>query len=103
MNFPTRSATLVMLCALLPACAQLPKSSVAESQFDTLSCAELAHETLQGTTTKLAADQARSDAWHAVIPFVVAARYSHAASASREAERRLTLLAEQADRRACDV
>lgn len=96
-----RLLVLLMLPSLLAACAQIPKSTVSEAQFKTLSCTELAQQTEQGKATKVVADQAKSDSWHAVMPIIVAARYNQAASASREAERRLTLLSEQSARLDC--
>lgn len=101
MKSPARTSALLMFPVLLTACTQIPKSTVAESQFGTLSCAELAQLANEGKATKVVADQAKSDSWHAVLPFVVAARYGHAASASSEAERRLTLLAEHSTRLGC--
>ena len=97
-----RNATLALLMpTLLTACAQIPASTVAESQFGTLSCAELVQQTEQARATMAAADQAKGDSWHAVLPFIVAARYGQASSASSEAERRLALLAEQSARLGC--
>ena len=101
MRFPARFAALMLSPGLLAACAQIPKSTVAEAQFATLSCAELAQQTEEAKTTKAVADQAKSDSWHAVVPFVVAARYGSASSASNEAERRTTLLAEHSARLGC--
>lgn len=91
----------LLVLALLSACAQIPTSTVAESQFATLSCAELVQQTEAAKATVVAADQAKGDSWHAVLPFIVAARYGQASSASSEAERRLTLLAEQSARLGC--
>lgn len=88
----------IALSALLAACAEIPKSTMAESQFGTLSCAELAQQADEENTTKAAADQAKSDSWHAVVPLIVAARYGRAASASNEADRRLALLKERSIR-----
>jgi hypothetical protein len=97
-----RNATLALLMpTLLTACAQIPASTVSESQFDALSCAELIHQTEEAKATIVAADQAKGDSWHAVLPFIVAARYGQASSAATEAERRLTLLSEQSARRGC--
>jgi hypothetical protein len=101
MKLPVRISASLMLPVLLTACAQIPRSTVAESQFETLSCAELAQQAKEGRASKVVADQAKSDSWHVVLPFVVAARYGQAASASSEAERRLTLLAEHSSRLGC--
>lgn len=91
----------LLVPALLSACAQIPTSTVAESQFGALSCAELIQQTEEAKATVAAADQAKSDSWNAVLPFIVAARYGQASSASSEAGRRLTLLAEQSARLEC--
>lgn len=90
------------LSALLASCAEIPKSRVAKSQFGTMSCEELAQQAKEANATKAVADRAKNDSWHAILPFVVAARYQHAASASNEAEKRLTLLSEQSTRLSCD-
>jgi len=93
--------SLLAVSTLLMACAQIPRSTVAESQFATLSCAELAREAESAQSTKAAAEQARSDSWHAVLPFIVAARYADARSASAEAQRRIELLGAQSAQRGC--
>ena len=99
---PTSARLAVLLAPLfLAACAQIPASTVAESQFGSLSCAQLAEQTAEAKETMAAADQAKSNSWQAVLPFVVAARYGQASSAASEAERRLTLLAEQSDQLNC--
>lgn len=90
------------LSVLSASCAEIPKSTVAESRFEALSCDELAQQAKEADATKTIADQAKSDSWHAILPFVVAARYQHAASASSEAEKRLNLLSEQSTRLGCD-
>lgn len=98
----TRLAAPLVLPVLLAACAQIPTSAVAESQFATLSCAELSQHTAQAKATVAAADQAKSDSWYAVLPFIVATRYGQASSASSEAEHRLTSLAAHSARLGCD-
>jgi hypothetical protein len=102
----TRAARLPSLLLALPllllaGCAQIPASSVAESQFTSLTCEGLAQQTREAKATMTAAEQARSDSWYAVLPFIVAARYGQASSAASEAERRLALLSEQSDRQGC--
>ena len=86
---------------LLSACAQAPKNTVAEAQLETLSCAELALQVEDGRVWKVAADQAKSDSWHAVVPFIVAARYGRAAFSSNEAQKHLASLGEQSTRLGC--
>ncbi len=96
-----RIVSLLAVSTLLVACAQIPRSNVAESQFVSLSCAELAREAEAAQTTKAAAEQAKSDSWHAVLPFIVAARYADARSTSAEAQRRIDLLSAQSAQRGC--
>lgn len=98
---PTRFAALLMGPALVTSCAQIPRSTVAEAQFPSLTCTELAQEIKAAEATRSAADEARGDAWHAVLPFVVAARYADARSAGSEAQRRLDLLSAQSTQRGC--
>lgn len=88
---------------LLTACAHIPESTLAEAEFGTLSCAQVAEQKEQANATKALADHAKGEAWHVVVPLIVAARYGHAASAASDAERRLALLSEQASRLGCDV
>jgi 2-oxo-4-hydroxy-4-carboxy--5-ureidoimidazoline (OHCU) decarboxylase len=98
----TKARLAVLLApALLAACAQIPASTVTESEFGTLTCAQLAEQIEAAKATMAAADQAKGNSWHAVLPFIVAARYGQASSAASEAERRLTLLAEQSARLGC--
>lgn len=98
---PLRIGALLVGAAMLTNCASIPRSAVPESQFSTLSCAELSKEQQAAQETKSVAEQAKSDSWHAVLPFVVAARYADASSATTEAQKRLDLLAEQSKRRGC--
>jgi hypothetical protein len=97
----SRFAPLLVLATLLGACAQIPRSTVSESQFAALSCPEIATEMAVARATHITAEQAKSDSWHAVLPFVVAARYVDAGSASTEAQRRIDLLKAQAAQRGC--
>lgn len=101
MTLPVRLSAWLVFPALLGACAQAPKSTVVEAQFAALSCAELAVQTEDGRVWKAAADQAKSDSWHAVVPFIVAARYGRAAFSSNEAQKHLTSLGEQSTRLGC--
>ena len=101
-KLPAYLSAWLVLPVLLGACAQAPKSTVAEAQFETLSCAELAVQAEDGRVWKAAADQAKSDSWHAVVPFIVAARYGRAAFSSNAAQKHLTSLGEQSIRRGCD-
>ncbi|MCR5868667.1 MAG: hypothetical protein ACK4PH_07185 [Aquincola tertiaricarbonis] len=106
MQFPSKTlalriATLLTGPTLVMACAQIPRSSVAEAQFPALSCEELAREVAAAQATRAAAEQAKSESWHAVLPFVVAARYADAGAASSEAQRRIGLLSAQAAQRPC--
>lgn len=96
-----RFLTWLAVPMLLAACAQIPRSSVAESQFGSLSCVELPREIQAAQTTRAAAEQAKRDSWHAVLPFVVAARYADASAASTEAQRRIELLTAQSSQRGC--
>lgn len=96
-----RIATLLAGPTLVMACAQIPKSSVPEARFAALSCTELAQEVAAAQATRVAAEQARSESWHAVLPFVVAARYADAGATASEAQRRIALLSAQAAQRPC--
>lgn len=101
MNLILRVPAALLGATLVAACTQIPKSDVPEARFDSLGCAELAQQSAAARATKATAEQAKGDAWQAVLPFVVAARYADASSASGEADRRLALLAEQSARRGC--
>lgn len=98
-----RVAGLVLFSVLLAACAQIPENTVQESQFVTLNCTELAQQTEEAKKTKEVAERAKSDSWHVIMPVIVAARYSQAASASTEADRRMGLLAQQHSQRGCTL
>ena len=85
----------------LGGCAQIPRSEVADSRFPALNCVELAHQADTARATLAAANQAKAEAWHAVLPFVVAARYADASAAANDAQRRLDLLALHSRQRSC--
>lgn len=101
MKLLARLPAWLVLPVLLGACAQAPKSTVAEAQFEALSCAELAVQAEDGRVWKAAADQAKSDSWRAVVPFIVAARYGRAAFSSNAAQKHLTSLGEQSTLLGC--
>lgn len=92
---------VLLVPALLAGCAQIPTSTVTESEFGMLTCTQLDKQTEAAKTTMAAAERAKGESWHAVLPFIVAARYGQASSAATEAVRRLNLLAEQSVRLGC--
>lgn len=92
-----RAQPLSMLLAvlLLSACASGPIAT------EPASCAELQAELHRAEAEQRAAAQQRDDAWKAVLPVAVAARYASSRSAGAEADRRLAALRAASAQRQC--
>jgi hypothetical protein len=86
------------LAVLITGCAGTPPAPSAAAA-DT--CAELRDEIARADAAKHAADEKRGDAWKAVIPFAVAARYASGKAAAGEAARHRDALAAESTRRGC--
>jgi len=65
------------------------------------SCNELRDQIAEAGRAKQAAEQAGSDAWKAVVPVAVLARYAKGKKAAADAAERLADLEAAADRRGC--
>lgn len=87
---------LVLPCMLLMAgCANAPTAAALAS------CAELHAQTRHAETELQAAAQQQQEAWKAVLPFAVAARYASGKSATADADRRLAALRAESTQRHC--
>jgi hypothetical protein len=66
------------------------------SQFPSLDCVQIADQLQQAQATQQTAAAAKSNAWHAVLPPLIGARYLRASRRESEAEsRKASLLGEQ--------
>jgi hypothetical protein len=86
------------LAALVTACAATPQSDV---QVATLDCSAVEAELAHNAEAQRAAAQQQQDAWKAVVPFAVMARYGQGKAAAAESEQRLAELQAQAARQGC--
>lgn len=89
---------LVLTLAALAACAQTPTAAPAAGN----DCGAIAQAVEQEQARRDSAELQLQDAWKAVVPFVVAARYASARSAGDEAEARLQSLQERSRTQGCE-
>jgi hypothetical protein len=96
----TRTWTsLLALSALTAACATATPTE--EVQVASLDCTALHSELARNAEAQRAAAQKQQDAWKAVVPFAVMARYGQGKAAAAESEQRLAELQAQAARQGC--
>ena len=99
-----------LAAAPLPAAASSPSSATAAMAVPKTSkhtasaptCSELAASVARAEGTKRAAAEKERDAWKAVVPVAVAARYAHNRAALADAERQLVGLRAEMKRQGCD-
>lgn len=90
------AAALTTGCASAPARTAAPAASIAQA------CGALAADIARAETARLAASQKQQDAWKAVIPFAIAARYARAQAEGAEADQALAALTIEFTRQGCD-
>ena len=106
----TRTNLLVAplaLSTLLTACAGAPTASTtsavaSSTALSPLDCSALRAEIQRTEAVRGEALQKEHDAWKAVVPFAVAARYASSKSAVGDADQTLAALRTEHDRRNCD-
>jgi hypothetical protein len=98
---PILSTTSIALAALLAACAQAP--SAPDAQTAALDCAAIEAQIHTAAQQQRAAAQQQHDAWKAVVPFAVMARYGQGKAAANQSQQRLDSLQQQAALRGCAI
>ena len=98
---PIVHLTSVALAASLAACAQIP--SAHDTQVAALDCAAIEAQIDTAAQQQRAAAQKQHDAWKAVVPFAVMARYGQGKAAASESQQRLDALQQQAALRGCAI
>jgi hypothetical protein len=98
---PSITTTSVLLAALLPACAPIP--SAHDTQMAAVDCSAIEAQIATAAQQQRAAAQKQHDAWKAVLPFAVMARYGQGKSAASESQQRLDELQQQAALRGCAI
>ncbi|HEY9063534.1 MAG TPA: hypothetical protein VIO33_01030 [Burkholderiaceae bacterium] len=106
MNHRPSSVVAALLATLLGACASAPPPSGASvtgrpADASAASCAQLDAQIVQAAEARRAAEEKGQNAWKAVVPFAVAARYASGRAAAGEAEDAMAGLREQARRQGC--
>jgi len=86
------------LCAWLCACASQPTPASPAAAPD---CAALDNEVRAAQQAQRAAEQQQQDAWKAVVPFAVMARYGKGKAAADESQQRVLALQQEAALRGC--
>jgi hypothetical protein len=92
------AALTLALAALLGACASQPPASAPSAALD---CTAVQDEIRAASEARHVAEQQQKDAWKAVVPFAVLARYGQGKSAVEAADQRLAELQQQAALRGC--
>ncbi len=95
------------LAALLTACAGAPTASTtsaaaSSTALSPLDCSALRAEIQRTEAVRGEALEKEHDAWKAVVPFAVAARYASSKSTVGDADQTLAALRHERDRRGCD-
>lgn len=86
------------LAALLCACASEPTARAPAAALD---CTAMQDEIRAAREAQHVAEQQQHDAWKAVVPFAVLARYGQGKSAAEASAQRLAELEQQAALRGC--
>jgi len=97
---------LILVCALSAAafaggCASTPSASIRLSAAAIAECDGLDYELVHASEAKRAAQARQQQAWKAVVPFAVAARYSSAKSQVSDADKWLAELQAESVQRGC--
>jgi hypothetical protein len=98
---PVLSTMSIALAAMLAACAQTP--SAPDAQLVALDCAAIEGQIDVAAQQQRAAAQQQHDAWKAVVPFAVMARYGRGLAAADESQQRLDELQQHAALRGCAI
>jgi hypothetical protein len=89
------------LAAALAACAQVPATPTPPGAA--LDCAAIEAQVDAAAQQQRAAAQQQRDAWKAVVPFAVMARYGQGKAAASESQQRLDELQQHAALRGCAI
>jgi len=87
-----------IVLSLLAACANAPRAQDTAAALD---CSALDAEMARAADAQHTAAQQQQDAWKAVVPVAVAARYGHGKAAAAESQQRLSELQAQATQQGC--
>ena len=93
-----RTLPMLALAALLGACASEPPARTPATALD---CTAMQDEVRAAREAQHLATQQQQDAWKAVVPFAVMARYSQGKSAAEASAQRLDELQQQAALHGC--
>lgn len=99
---PLALATLMTACAGAPTSPSATPTTAPNTAIAPLDCSALRAEIQRTEAIRSEALQKEHDAWKAVVPFVVAARYANGKSTVGEADQTLAALRGEHDRRDCD-
>ena len=98
------SIAATLLTLMIAACANAPRHSPQADEVAMPSaptCAQLDEQLARTEEARRAADEKGQNAWKAVVPFAVAARYASGKAAANEAEDTIAELRSQAALRGC--
>lgn len=95
------SSTSVALAAVLAACVHVPGTAAAQTVA--IECAAIEAQIATAAQRQRTAAQQQQDAWKAVVPFAVLARYGQGKAAVHESQQRLDALRQDAALRGCAI
>jgi hypothetical protein len=93
--------TCIAFAVVLAACAQTP--SAPQTQTAAIDCRAIEAQIDSAAQQQRTAEQQQHDAWKAVVPFAVLARYGQGKAAAAESQQRLEALQQQAALRGCAI
>lgn len=92
---------LFVLSAMAAGCASTLSTAPAETAPTTADCRQLITQIAQTEGEKRAARVKEKEAWKAIVPFAVMARYTNGKSAAEKADQKLEALRAESQLRGC--
>lgn len=85
-------ASLVAIATLATGCTHAPAAATAPSASATTDCRQLSAQIASAEQARRAAREQEKEAWKAVVPFAVVARYAKGKAAAENADKQLDKL-----------
>jgi hypothetical protein len=101
-RIPLSVTSLVALTTLAAGCASAPAAAHTPSSATARDCRQLGAQISSTEQARRAALEQEKNAWKAVVPFAVAARYANGRAAVEKADRQLEKLRAEFHLKGCD-
>ena len=91
----------IAIAAIMSGCATAPQTASAPAPAASLDCRRISAEIAAAKETQRAANESGDNAWKAVIPVAVVARFAQGKKTAAEAQERIAQLQAAASRKGC--